>query len=158
MRLRVIPLWLALVLGCRGAAPVRDERPHAVELVSLSAAFPRSDSGELELALEVSNREGRTGSITSVSWEVWLGGRWFAAGQQAVSVLLPLNGRAKVELELPVAFRDLEVRHEPTSVEVGVRGGVMVSYSGAVQRLPFEATRRIIAQGAPVLTVPGEED
>jgi hypothetical protein len=146
--------------GCQSPGKLRlaEERRYVVELQSLSATFPSADHGEFKVALDVENREPIAGAVTSVSWEIWLHGRWFAAGTQAVSQPLPLRGTSVIQLTLPVVFRRLQVTPEPTALEVGLRGGVIVSFAGAEQRLPFEVTRRVVADGAPLFQGLNEDD
>jgi hypothetical protein len=157
MAARALFLGLAvLATGCRTTLPAA--RSQAVEVRSVEASFSGADRGELKLSLEVENPQTLTGELTRVAWELWLNGRWFAAGLQAVNE--PLTGRQlkTLELTLPVVFRHLEVRTDPTIVEVGVRGGVDLHFGGVSFRLPFESIRRLEVQGAPVLTGTNEDE
>jgi hypothetical protein len=86
-------------------------------------------------------------------------GRWFASGTATADQLLPAGKVSIVPVKLPVAFQGVTVSGEPTSLEVGVRGGLWVSLPGlGIQRLPFEGKKRIIADGAPVVRGLGEEE
>ena len=158
MAARLLFVCLAAALaGCRTVAPVVAPRA-PVEVTAVEASFSGPDRGELKLSLRVDNPQNLDGVLTRVAWELWLGGRWFAAGIQGVNE--PLAGRQLKTLDftLPLVFRHLEVRPDPTNVEVGVRGGVDVAFGGLAFRLPFETIRRIEVQGAPVLTGPGEDE
>ncbi|MHB8874041.1 MAG: hypothetical protein ACYC8T_10180 [Myxococcaceae bacterium] len=155
-RALLLCLWVALA-GCRTVAPqVAPRGP--VEVTAIAASFTGADRGELGLTLEVENREAIAVVVSRVTWELWLGGRWFAAGTQGVGTELSAGERRVIELTMPLAFRRLEVRAEPANLDAAVRGGVDLSFGGLSNRLPFESTRRIVAQGAPVLTAGGEGD
>lgn len=153
---RLFSLLLFLV-ACRTSAPAPAVRgPVEVKEVSLSFAPP--DQGELGLLLEVENRQPRAGTITLLGWELWLNGRYFAAGELVTSQLLPLGGRAQLSLALPFTLKDVSLTAGPKPLELGVRGGVRVSFAGALQRLPFESRRSVISQGAPLFAAPAEEE
>ncbi|MBI3185979.1 MAG: LEA type 2 family protein [Myxococcales bacterium] len=148
-RASALAVGLAVALfsgGCKSAAQTRAEQA-AVEVREVFAAF-RSEGGELRLILDVENREAQAGTLSRVSWELWLRGRYFAAGEQVASGALPLGGRATVELRAPLSYQEVRVASEPTALEVAVRGGVTASFGGVLQRLPFQVRRRIVAQGA----------
>ncbi len=149
-------VWLCLA-GCRTANP--SPAPRApIEVAALAADFPGPDHGEVRLTLDVDNPEGVDAEAKEVTWEVWLEGRWFAAGLLEVRAALPAHRRTLIALQLPVVFKRLEVRPEPASVEVAVRGAVDLKYGKGGARVPFEATRRILARGAPKMGGPGEDD
>lgn len=141
----------AAVTGCRrGVAAGGVEDPVRVE--SVRARFTEGDRGDFDIDFAVENRSGSEASVTAIQWEVWLGGRWFAAGTLALSEALPPRAAGRFTATLPVVFRRSgAARSEPTSIEIGVRGQLVVDTGGRVQRLAFQDRRRIKAQNVPAL-------
>ncbi len=137
--------WLLVACRTPGAAPASKQ----AEVSSLSLRFPEPDVGELSFVVAMLNRTTNAGTILEVDYELWLDGRWFAAGRQRVSTVLPLDGAASVELKVPLAFRRVGYQSETRSVQVGLRGGALVSFGGEERRLRFEEVRRMSVVGAP---------
>jgi hypothetical protein len=103
----------------------------------------------------VSNDERGSGQVQRLDWELWLQGRWFAAGTRAMNEALP-HGRDALSVELPVVFRRMVVQQGAVPLEVGVRGALEVELAGSDVRLPFQRTLSVVSQGAPVFQ--GAED
>ena len=145
------------LLGCRTVVPMpaADEDPIALE--AAAAHFPDENHGEFKVRLRVRNPQARGATLESISWEVWLKNRWFAAGTQALTEPMAPSGSCSLSLSLPVSFRDLPVSADRTAVDVGLRGTLSASYSGTVVRIPFAVTKRIEAVGLPILDAPSEE-
>lgn len=139
------------VSGCPGRGLlVEDRAQQAVRVEGLGATFEPGDVGEFQLELSVENPGFQAGALTQLQWEVWLENRWFATGTQQLAEPLPANGRHRFTLRLPVVFRRAVPAVEaPTSIEVGVRGGIVVQSSGGTQRLPFQARERMNIANAP---------
>jgi hypothetical protein len=160
-RLRASELLAVLstlaLLSCRELQPIPTPEQPQVTLTSAAAHFPDANHGEFDVTLAVEDREGRMGIIESISWEIWLKNRWFAAGTQALTAPLPASGVATVSLKLPVAFRDVPVSTDRTRFDLGVRGSLSASYSGTSVRIPFAVAKRIEAIGVPILESHGEE-
>ncbi len=137
------PALLLFFGGCVTAGRARD-----VELKSMAASFT-SDRGVFKLSLDVENPQRDEAELRGVSWEVWLNGRWFASGTQALAIPLAALERRTVELALPVAFRRVTILPGPTSLEMAVRGKLRLEKGRNVRVLPFESSSRIVADGAP---------
>lgn len=137
------------LLGCPRQKVLSREQP--VEVTHLQVDFHSAEEGRLELTLDVENRSSRAGVVTLLTWELWIQGRFFATGQKATRQVLPLGGKASVELKLPLAFRGLKVEDREAPLTVGVRGTLHVRFGGDEQRLPYETVRRIASRQAPSL-------
>lgn len=157
-RVRLRFAWIAclagsslFVGGCPGRGLLAEDRAQqAVRVEGLGATFAPGDVGEFQLELSVENPGFQAGALTQLQWEVWLENRWFATGTQQLAEPLPANGRHRFTLRLPVVFRRAVPAVEaPTSIEVGVRGGIVVQSSGGTQRLPFQARQRMNIANAP---------
>jgi hypothetical protein len=148
---------LTFVSSCALLRPPPEKRKQ-VEVTELSASFPGSDRGELKMTLDVEGRAPRPGEVVAVWWEVWLRGRWFASGTQALAHPLPrLGDSGPLALRLPVVFRRLTVVPGPTPLQIAVRGWLVSKRDGAEERMPFEAVRKIVSEGAPTVGAPRTE-
>lgn len=128
----------------------------AVRIEDLRAEFTPEDRGDFEVDFSVENPGFVSGTLTSIQWEVWLGNRWFAAGTQTLREGLPEEGRHAFSVKLPVVFRrTVPADLEPVTLDVGLRGGLVVTTPAGTQRLPFQAKKRVRAANAPNL---GGED
>ncbi|MBX5482113.1 MAG: hypothetical protein IRZ16_09800 [Myxococcaceae bacterium] len=122
----------------------------AVRVEALSARFTPGDRGDFEATLSVSGAGLQAGGVVGLQWEIWLDNRWFAAGTQQLAESLPDKGRNTFVVRLPVVFRrGAPASDEPTSMEVGIRGGLLVQTGGGVQRLPFQYRTRLEVRYAP---------
>ncbi|MFZ5471590.1 MAG: hypothetical protein ACOZIN_19365 [Myxococcota bacterium] len=149
-------LLVILALGVAGCRTSQHAAKDPVQVAVLQLSFPEAERGEIELSLDLENSEPRAGAVSAVWWELWLGGRFFAAGTQGVQQVLPLGGHARLELALPVVFRHAAQDPQTTAFDVGVRGRVAVHFGGELVFLPFHAARRLVLEGAPVLAVEEE--
>lgn len=158
-RVLVVVAWAVLVSGCPGRGLLAEERAaEAVRVEALEARFAPGDTGEFQLELSVENPGFQAGALTQLQWEVWLENRWFATGTQQLAEPLPAEGRHRFTLRLPVVFRRAVPAVEaPTSIEVGVRGGIVVQSSGGTQRLPFQARQRLNIANAPQFSTDADE-
>ena len=156
-RRRLFAVLLALA-SCRTGPRPRGPESGAVVVNALSASFPADDRADFSLQLQIQNREGFPGTITGVSWEIWLQGRRFAAGTRMLAESLPTRGSAQLSLTLPLAYRHTAAAAVPIPLEVGLRGGVSVTFAGNEQRLPFRATVRLVARGAPLFNAGEDEE
>lgn len=147
----VVALALVALTGCPrnlvGGAP-----EEAVRIEDVRARFTPGEQGAFEVDFSVENPGFQAGAITSIQWEVWLGSRWFAAGTQQLDVPLPNEGRQAFTVTLPVVFRRTTPADEvPVTLELGLRGGLVVQNAGGNQRLPFQTRRQVQALHAPEL-------
>ena len=146
--------WLAC--GCAGyriahAAPVN---PVAVR--GVTARFLPQGEADFECDFDVANPQHAAGSINGAEWEIWVQGRWFAAGTLQLAEPLPAAGR-ELKMDLRVLFRRIAVKPGPSSLELGLRGGLNGSVDGNSVRLTFQRTLTVASQGAPVFST-SEED
>jgi hypothetical protein len=122
----------------------------AVRVEGVRAQFTAGDRGEFEIDFALENPTGIAATVSGIEWEVWLGGRWFAAGTLALSEALPAQGSHSFKVMLPVVFRRSGAASaEPTSIEIGVRGRLTLAAGGHVHPLAFQDRRRIVAANVP---------
>lgn len=141
---------LALLACPRNLMPNAADAQGAVRIESLQASFTPGDYGEFEVGVSVASPGLQAGAVTSLSWELWLGNRWFAAGTQQLAEPLPDKGRHAFRVKLPIVFRrGAPASDEPASLDVGIRGGVLVQSGGGMQRLPFAHRERLSIRYAP---------
>jgi hypothetical protein len=146
--LGAVVLGLSLA-GC-ARLPFRPAPDVKAELVSVTAAFPTDETGEVALKLLLKNPGSTQASVLAVSWELWLDGRWFAAGTQGMNEALP-PGETTVDVQLPLSFLKTPMRKGPQLVRAAVRGRVLVLFEPEQRReVRFERVSRIVAQGVPV--------
>jgi hypothetical protein len=148
-------VWLACAaaggVGCaHGAGAWAD--PSAVRVEGVRARFTPGDRGDFELDFAIENGSGTRAAVAGIEWEVWLGGRWFAAGTSTLSEGLPPRGQRRFTATLPVVFRRSgSDPAQPTSVEIGVRGYLLIGADGRVEKVPFQDRRRIVAANLPAV-------
>lgn len=146
-------LWaVALGLGLAGCArlPFRPVPDVTAELVSVAASFPTDESGEVAVKLLLRNPGSTKATVLSVSWELWLEGRWFASGTQGMIEDLP-PGETALDVQLPLAFLKAPMRKGPQLVRAAVRGSVLVLFEQEQRReVRFERVSRIVTDGVPV--------
>jgi hypothetical protein len=152
---------LAAALLCAGCAGRFGKRQPAapLELVrvrEVAASFSPDGRASFRVRLDVDNPEQAAGSLNALDWEVWIQGRWFAAGTESLAEPLPRGGR-ELKVELPVVFRRLSVKPGLSSLEVGVRGRLEGSVDGNTVRLPFQRTLNVDSDGAPIFGETGAE-
>ena len=139
--------WVTLLVllgGCRTTAPVTTRAASAaLEPSTLQLAFSQPGEGVLLLVLP-SRRE----DVVSLSWELALGGRTFAAGLEAVT---ERTADGKLQVRAPLTWRHLGWREGPRFLDVWVRG--MVRYRTPPEFERFEGRRELVAPGGPVLDV-----
>ena len=138
-----------LFTGCSTRAlRFGDESTARVE--DLRLTFEPGERGEVQLDLVATNRALPAAAYTEISWELWLGNRWFAAGTQAMTEPAPKDAAHPFTVRAPLVFRRLQpARDEPVSVDVGVRGAVTLRAPGGSVRLPFELSRRMSVENLP---------
>ncbi|HZA13076.1 MAG TPA: hypothetical protein VE618_01210 [Myxococcaceae bacterium] len=141
----------ALALGCaHGAGAWAD--PAAVRIEDVRARFTPAERGDFEVDFAIENGSGTAAAVAGIEWEVWLGGRWFAAGTLSLSEALPPRGQRRFTATLPVVFRRSgSDPAQPTSVEIGVRGNLLIGAEGRVEKVPFQDRRRIAAAYLPAV-------
>jgi hypothetical protein len=143
--------WAAAAFGCAHAAG-GGAGEDALRVEEVRARFTPGDRADFEIDFAVENRTGAAAAVTGIQWEVWLGGRWFAAGTLALSEAVPAREVRRFTATLPVVFRRVASdRPEPTSIEIGVRGHLLFGADGHVERLAFQDRRRIDAANLPPL-------
>ncbi len=122
------PALVALVLcaACATLRPPPPPPPLPVEVEELELRFEGDNAGLLELSLSVLNPSTQAATASEVDWELWVEGRRFATGMQSVAVPVPPGERARVQLQIPLAFRRRTLVTELRPVELGVRGEVAV--------------------------------
>lgn len=148
-------LACALLSGCRVPEVLSPEVSTPVSVRSVSARFPQDGRGAFGLELEVAGVP-RAGELTGLTWEVWLRGRWFAAGVRPLAQPLNADGVTRVALELPVAF-DERVAPGPAILDVGVRGYLEARLGNEERRWPFKRRLEVASDGAPRLDAGGRE-
>jgi hypothetical protein len=143
---------LAVFLLALGCAPHRITRQAPVDPVAVrgvTARFLPQGEADFECDFEVTNPEHAAGSLNGAEWEIWVQGRWFAAGTLQLAEPLPAAGR-ELKVDLRVLFRRIAVKPGPSSLELGLRGGLNGSVDGNSVRLTFQRTLTVASQGAPV--------
>jgi hypothetical protein len=148
----LISLVIATVAsGCTRnilASPEED----AARVADVRASFTPGDRGLFEIDFVVRSPFGLPATITGIQWEVWLRDRWFAAGTRRLSEPVPAGEAHRFKVELPVVFRrEGPPSAEPASVEIGVRGRLLLGIAGDVQPLPFQHRQQITAAYLPRL-------
>jgi hypothetical protein len=122
----------------------------AVRVDGVSARFTPGDRGDFEIEFTLQNPTGVPAVVSGIDWEVWLGGRWFAAGTVALSEPVPAQGAHSFKAVLPVVFRRAGAgSSDPASIDIGVRGQLTLDARGRVHPLPFQDRRRIVAANVP---------
>ena len=112
-----------------------------MEVQPLSLRFEEAEQGELRIPLRLTLQ--KTTSFTAASWELWLDGRWFAAGTQALSVEAKRGEGTEVVLVCPLAFRRLPASPDVRPVEVGVRGILEEKQSGRGDSFSFRSRQTL---------------
>jgi hypothetical protein len=154
VRTAVLGTWL-LTAACAAPLLRQASAQEPVTVQDVQVSFVSENRAQFRLALDVSNDERGAGQVRQLDWELWLQGRWFAAGTRTMSDALP-HGRDAISVELPVVFRRMPLQQGAVPLEVGVRGALEVELGGSDVRLPFQRTLSIVSQGAPVFQ--GAED
>lgn len=149
MRLRATTAAVLLVpLVLAGCGHVRAQSAllrATVERVELS--FASESEGELAVTLQVDPLRRSAGTFERVEWELWLDGRWFAAGTQALEVRIAERAPTEVRFTAPLHFRPTPLSTEPKRMDVGVRGVVIAASA------PGDAERRLSFAGRLELTL-----
>jgi hypothetical protein len=145
-----------LAAGCAGHRITRRAPVDPVAVRAVSARFLPQGEADFECVFDVDNPEHAAGSISGAEWEIWIQGRWFAAGTLLMAEPLPAAGR-ELKVDLRVLFRRIAVKPGPASLELGLRGGLNGSVDGNSVRLTFQRTLTVASQGAPVFGT-SEED
>jgi hypothetical protein len=146
-------VWLACAAasaaGCAHGAGVRADAA-AVRVEDVRARFTPGDRGDFEVDFAIENARAEAAAVAGIEWEVWLGGRWFAAGTLSLSEALPPRAQRRFTATLPVVFRRSgSAPAEATAVEIGVRGQLLIGAGGHVEKVPFRDRRRIVAVNLP---------
>lgn len=152
-------ILLALVMtGCRAAPERVSEQAAEVQVEPLEARFEGGATAEFVVPLRLNLEDPRPLSLVSVSWEIRLSGRSFAAGtQQLHEELAPREART-LTLKLPVVFRRLPIVPTLRSIELGVRG-TLIAHAGADERaVAFRSIQKILAANAPTFEGASEEE
>ena len=124
----------------------------------LEARFEGGDTGQFVVPLRLNLDDPRPILLHSVSWEIRLAGRSFAAGtEQLHEQLLPREART-VTLKLPVVFRRLPTASTPRTVEIGVRGTVIVSAGTDERAIAFRSLQRVQVANAPLFSGAVEDE
>jgi hypothetical protein len=138
-------LLCVLAVGCRTAA--------VAEKVEVTWFFPQrlaNTNGELALELAFAGYTDQT-RVSAVSFDLWIGGHWFAAGTQT----LDAPAKDTVLVAFPLAFRRAAAK-AGSNVAVEVRGVVSLAVNGDVRTTPFEARAQLAAESLPA--VPTAQD
>ena len=139
---------LSAAAGCaRNARPSSEE---AVRVEDVRLRFESGERGEVELSFSARSPALQAGAYTEVTWELWLGGRWFAAGTQAMAEPAPTGQPHTFRIRAPLVFRRTQPADEaPTPVDVAIRGAVALRAPGGERRLPFEDVRLMRVPNLP---------
>lgn len=152
-RLRSAVLALAMGMatwGCAATRALGGGQEGAVQLGEVRLRFTAGERGDLELDLTATNPGLPGAAYTEVSWELWLGNRWFAAGTQVLAEPAPQNLPHPLVVRAPLVFRRSQSpREEAVPVDVSVRGAVTLRAPAGTLRLPFEGSRRMRVANLP---------
>ena len=125
--------------------------PNGVRVEDVRARFTPEDRADVDIDFAVGN-SGAASAVAGIEWEVWLGRRWFAAGTLSLSEPLPAGAQHRFTVTLPIVFRRAgSDSSEPTAVEIGVRGQILLGSNGRVEKVSFQDRRRIVVANAPSL-------
>ncbi|MBX7117203.1 MAG: hypothetical protein K1X64_22995 [Myxococcaceae bacterium] len=122
--------WLAMLsvlatTGCLatfGRASAAPLQPVQVSDVVLT--FGESGKADLSFVATVTP-ESDLFIATEVQWELWLDGRYFAAGVWRVEVPLVQGAPTHLPIRTPLVFRPGPVKNETMPVSVGLKGFVV---------------------------------
>lgn len=156
--MRRLSCLLLLLAGCRAldVVPVRDSL--RAEVAAVQASFPNETHATFELRLRARNPTRQTAKIGSLSWELWLQGKWFAAGVQQLGESVSPGEVRELRVTLPLAFRPMPMTTEPTPLLVGLRGTLAARFGDASREWYFESGSRIVAQGGPAPAAESNEE
>lgn len=129
-----------------------------VEVLGLSIAFINETRAECRLRLSVHNPERTAGSVTKLSWELWVQRRGFAEGEQSLDQTLLPASATQFELALPIALRRAPASPGTVEVEALVRGQLAANLGGSEQQLSFERRLRAKAPASPLWEVGVDEE
>jgi hypothetical protein len=129
-----------------------------VEVLGLSIAFINETQVECRLRLSVRNPERTAGSVTRLSWELWVQRRGFAEGEQSLDQTLQPASATQFELALPIALRRAPASPGTVEVETLVRGQLAANLGGSEQQLFFERRLRAKAPASPLWEVGVDEE
>ncbi len=138
--------------------PAGGQSRERVEVLGLSIAFVNEARAECRLRLSVHNPERTTGSVTRLSWELWVQRRGFAEGEQSLDQTLLPDSATQFELALPIALRRAPASPGTVEVETLVRGQLVAKLGGSEQQLSFEKRLRAKAPASTLWEVGVEED
>jgi hypothetical protein len=142
------------LLSCRrvpGTEPAGFER---ATVESLSLRFLSETDAELSGELRIEPTGSGVGRVQQLQWELWLDGRWFAAGTQALAVPIEADEPATVPFEARLHHRALVLSSRPATVQLGFRGALLAVYGDELQRLPFARQLELELDRAPQLDAP----
>lgn len=144
--------WLGSALALAGCArPELLPSTERVRVEALSLTYLGEGEARLDAALSVHNAGSAPSQLAEVHWELWLDGRWFAAGARALGVTAPPASWTEVEWSAPLSFRaDAEAEaNGKRRVRVGLRGSVRASTGGFEERLRFHHLELRTLERAP---------
>ena len=144
----VVTLGLCGLSACRpGAVTPRDE---VLGVSELSVDFPDEGLGELSLAVDCPLTVGAT--VTTLSWELWLGSRRFAVGLEGAPDTVPLSeGLVRVAVRAPLRYRHLRWEPGGAFLQVGVAGELVVRKRGVDSTVRFRGVHEQVTRGVPDL-------
>ena len=143
-------LGALLVLACACRSVRADGVPDPVAVSGLKVNEASIDRADFGLTLVVKNPHRWAGTLRAVTWELWLGGRWFATGTQELSGPLPGNGNLPLSLTLQTAFKRRGTSRGPDTVDARVRGNVRVDFPLGPEELTFGKSATVSTLGAPL--------
>lgn len=131
---------------------VGEPDPSTVQVADVRARFTPEDRGDFEVDFTAESPFSGACVASEIRWEVWLGERRFAAGALALKEGIPAEGRRAFTVTIPVVFRRASGEPQgPASIEVGVRGQLVLTSAGTDLPVPFRARRSLKVENAPAL-------
>lgn len=158
MRPGLLALLLALTgLGCRTGESARAKgesaQPTALGVEGVELKF--LDSGKADLAFTlVTPPETKLRQSNEVQWELWLDGRYFAAGVWRADVALPQGQTSRIKVSSPLVFRPGPVKNELMAHSVGVKGYLVGSTGVGTARVAFAEQQVLWLAGTPAWDKP----
>lgn len=145
-------LWaLGFCAGCASTTSSRwgTAETSTVRVDEVVLAFGESGKADLAFTL-AATRESALRQANEVQWELWLDGRYFAAGIWRAEVELKTGEETKWQVKAPLIFRPGPVKNESMPVSVGVKGFLVGSTGLRTLREAFARQEVLWVAGSPV--------
>lgn len=146
-------LAVGLFTGCAVQRVIVPVAESFVEVPALKLEFSENSQARLQADLQLTNPQNKPGRIIECQWDLYVEGRHFASGIEALGKDVPASASAHVALNLPIEFRNLSLQPRERKVVVTFRGMVVLRWDDSELALSFMKTTLDAVVGAPLWNV-----